>query len=206
VLTVPPGPREACTEPEARTALRKEAWRVVSAWVAWWGFHNDVDPGELGGAALFHPCGEDEGAWHPHFNFLVPLRALRRGGTTRDGRWKLPPLALHDLRARWAKVCRAWGFSQMYAVQVRYSPRVGHNQRLHAARYYGRGFPGWSAEIQRPVYYGILRSLRQLPGGEPERWPPESKVCDRCGGWWRTIAVEGPAGWVYNAGCGPPGG
>lgn len=206
VLTLPDGPREHARTRQGRQELRKAAWRVVSSWIAWWCFHNDVAPNELGGVALFHPCGEDEDRWGPHLNFMVPLRALRPDGNTRNGRWKVPPLALHDLRARWAAVCRAHGFVGMHAVQVHYAPRVGQHQRVHAARYYGRGFPGWAAELSRPVYYGTLRCLRQLAGGEPERWPLQSKRCELCGGTWTTIAVEGPAGWIYNAGCGPPGG
>jgi len=193
VLTLPPGPREASIRPEERLELRREAWRVVAAWVAWWCFRGAVKPGELGGVVLFHPCGEDPERWAPHFNVLIPLQALRPSGSTRKGRYHEASdiafrLAIEDLRGRWAKVCRAYGYVGMHAVQIRYEARPTQEARIHAARYFGRGFAEWAPGLQRPTYYGTLRALRALPGGEPEAWPFSPGRCE-CGGDWVSIAA-----------------
>lgn len=196
VLTVPGECRAQLTAPEAQDALRREAVQLVSRWLQRWSFRSD--DARPGGVVVWHPCGEDEADPSPHLNFIAPLRALTSGGSRR-GRWMLPPEALAWLRAGWARILRAYGWGGWCGVQVRYTPRVRYAERVHAARYYLRGFPGWQGWTHRIRYWGFFAShFRGLPGGEPEAWPTPAIVlrCE-CGGTRRIARVE-------TAVCGPP--
>ncbi len=203
VLTTPPPVRGAILDRGARKGLEQAARKLAVRFVRIHAFHGV--PVALGGVSLFHPCGEDESEWAPHFNVIIPLLGLLDDGDTRKGRYQLPESALDWLRAEWEGVLRD-RFGYDGASNVFYEYRLTDERKAHAARYFGRGFPGWAAQLQRPRYFGTLRrSVSPLQGCEPTRWPFDPRRCSRCGtlNAWRTIGVSLDGGLTWTS-HGPP--
>lgn len=196
VLTLPVDAQRAAADTRTRKRLERAACMIVVEWLARWSFRARASAVGLGGVCLFHPVGEDGEEWHPHWNVLVPLRGLGQGGVL-DGRWKLPAAALDDLRARWLSAINRVCGTDATTVQVFYEFRRGRWKKYHAARYFGRHFPGWS-KFLRPRYFGLLAGKVSLPGHEPCEWPRPERRCGRCGGHWRTIATwdEATKAWI----------
>lgn len=199
MLTLPAELWTAARSRRTLGQLARLAWAVTAAWLARWAFHGRTSA--LGGAVCSHPARDASGpdVWSPHFHVLVPLRGLLDDGATVDGRWKVPKLALDDLRERWTAALRPWGWAGGGEVRVHYAPKVNPEQRAVAASYCARPFPLWLPWTQTIRYCGILRRGLGLDGIERPPWPFNQRWtgrCEVCGG--RMILVaEGDSvqGW-----------
>jgi hypothetical protein len=205
VLTTPAECRWQLQRKQALDQLRRRATEIVKSWAVRWMFYGR--PCRVGGAVTVHPEGDERpGVWAPHFNFLIPARALLDDGHPIKGRWHVPVEALDDLREEWAHELSRWGFRRDCDPQIFVEHRHELPQKLHAGRYFARTFPSWQSWAQTVGYFGLLAGrVPELPGVERVKLdPPRPSYKCECGGFMVSIAVRGENGEWIPVGVGPP--
>ena len=188
VLTIPEQLWPVLQDSGVFAKWRRQSWKIVASWAQTWQFGGrDV---QLLGLSIGHPCGDAaDKHWQPHFNIIWPTRGVFNGAWA-DLRYKVPKKALDDLRTRWSKHLESQGWTPDCQPEVKYQFCLRREKKLHALRYFLRGFPSYQVWTHRVVYYGLLAgSLRKTIPLVPAdmRLPPiveervDPRYCQICG-------------------------
>jgi hypothetical protein len=168
VLVLPylPAARERLKEAAVLRAARQlAAARFQTLILGFNGLSTD-DGWRLGIVSVDHPEGDKEpGTWKPHHNFLFPSLAFGPSGERRAIRYTFTKEQLATLRAAWGELQSILIGAPVASANIWYQFRVTRKQKNHAAKYFPRTFPRWSARGQQLSYMGAFGCsvIRELP-------------------------------------------
>lgn len=150
-------------------------------------------------------ASEDDSAWHPHANFVLPLVDVDTGTRLKP---YVAKQRLDQLRAAWRLALSDLTGVMFPDVNVFYEYRSGAKKKRHALRYFGRSFPAWAGWTAKTRWFGALsgrtwavtRHRLEVAGhfsGESARL---NAVCRECAADMILLFSGEPVDW----GTGPP--